>query len=176
MTSLQEVEIWKDVVGFEKYFSVSSLGRVLSKRTNRILKQHVRKDRRVTIATRIGGRRGNAYCFKVHRLVAEAFIANPENKPTVNHIDGNPTNNILENLEWATEREQVEHGVQNGLFVGTKGVDSYQAALTEDDVLYIRSVYKPYDKEFGARALANVFNVHHCVISRVARNKSYKNT
>lgn len=64
------MEIWKDVKGYELYFKVSNLGRVLGKRSGKILKQHTNKNGRATLATRIGGRQGEAVTFFVHRLVA----------------------------------------------------------------------------------------------------------
>lgn len=81
-------EIFKDVVGFEDYFQISNFGRFFSKRSNKLLKLHINKSGYITLATKIGGRHGTNHCFKIHRVVAEAFIPNPENKPEVNHKDG----------------------------------------------------------------------------------------
>ena len=60
------------------------------------------------------------YHLYVHRLVALTYIPNPENKPTVNHIDGNPSNNNFKNLEWATHSEQTAHAYENGLIDNMK--------------------------------------------------------
>jgi len=59
--------------------------------------------------------KGVRKCFSIHRLVAMAFIPNPLRKPTVNHIDGNKQNNFVDNLEWATQKEQKEHSIKTGL-------------------------------------------------------------
>jgi len=102
-------EVFKDVVGFEDYFQISNLGNIFSKRSNRVLKTHITKRGYVSLATKIGGRQGTNHCFRVHRLVAEAFLPNPENKPEVNHIDGIKTNNKISNLEWVTAEENMNH-------------------------------------------------------------------
>lgn len=162
----EDIEIWKDVVGYEEYFKVSSFGKVFSKRSNKILKQHTRKDRRKTVSTRLEGRDGPTLCFKVHRLVAEAFIPNPENKPQVNHKDGNPSNNNLSNLEWNTVSENVQHAFDTGLNFVPSGIDNPNFKLTLEQVLYIKEVYKPRDKEFGARALGRLLGVNHMSITR----------
>lgn len=109
-------EIWKDVVGYEDYFKISSLGNLFSKRTNKILKQHIGKRNRKAVSTRIGGRSGVNICFSIHRLVAEAFIPNPDNKPEVNHIDCDPLNNVVSNLEWATREENLQHWLNSEKF------------------------------------------------------------
>ena len=100
---------WKDVVGFEDYFMVSDCGDVWSKRTNKVLKQRYNKSGYLVISTKIGGRKGRNHCFRVHRLVAEAFVSNPDNKPVVNHIDGIKGNNHVSNLEWCTPQENTKH-------------------------------------------------------------------
>lgn len=163
-------EIWKDVVGYENYFMVSNLGNVFSKRTGKILKQHINKQGRAGLATRIGGRHGKAVCFKIHRLVAEAFIANPENKKTVNHKDGNPLNNLVDNLEWATYSENMQHAFDTGLVVAIKGHINPNATLSKSSILYIRE----NPDGLTIRELASLFDVHHCTIVRCKNYKRYK--
>ena len=90
-------EIFKPIDGFDKYF-VSNMGNVKSDKTNRLLKVQ-KKIGYSTVGLSIINKR---YCFLIHRLVAKAFIPNPENKLTVNHINHNTHDNRVENLEWST--------------------------------------------------------------------------
>ena len=126
-------ETFKDVVGFEDLFKISNKGNLWSKRSQKILKQHIHKNGYYVCSTKIGGRKGVDKCFKIHRLVAEAFIPNPENKPTVNHKDTNKLNNNVENLEWATHSEQTEHAYANGLISKRIGENNPAAKITNSD-------------------------------------------
>lgn len=114
------MEIWKDIDGFEGLYQVSNLGRVKSLpkytyskgypqlRKEKILKPGYtgRKRCYATVCLNDGKQ------YKVHRLVAEAFIPNPDNLPIVNHKDENPKNNCVENLEWCTNQHNVKYSAK----------------------------------------------------------------
>ena len=96
-------EIWKDVVGYEGFYKVSNMGRVYSIRKKIIMRPNrTHKGYRLLGLTNKDGRKTKS----VHRAVMEAFVPNPENKPTVNHKDLNKQNNHVDNLEWATHKER----------------------------------------------------------------------
>lgn len=112
------VEIWKDIENYEGYYQVSNKGRVKSlerdiscrgrKHTLKML--YLKEDvsdsgyKRVTLSKKSVTKR-----FLTHRLVAKAFLENPENKPFINHIDNNPQNNTIKNLEYVTHSENMLH-------------------------------------------------------------------
>ena len=103
-------EIWKDISGYESLYQVSNFGRVRNKNGLVMSLNKNRSGPNYRYMVQLSKQK-NKKSFLVHRLVAEAFIPNPENKPTVNHIDGNPLNNFLDNLEWATKSENHLHRV-----------------------------------------------------------------
>lgn len=115
-------EIWKPIEGFS-YYEISSRGRVRTK--ERVVRNgqgpYIKRERLLKLQDnglgykRICVRENDVKKFLyIHRLVAQAFIPNPENKPCVNHIDNNPENNTVENLEWCTKQENTDWMVKQG--------------------------------------------------------------
>jgi predicted DNA-binding protein YlxM (UPF0122 family) len=100
-------------------------------------------------------------CY-VHKLVAENFIPNPDNKPQVNHKDGDKTNNKVSNLEWVTGKENRKHSLENGLYKG-------QNILTRSNVLEIR--VNPHN--LSMTEFANKFNVSKRAIQMVVTGRNY---
>ena len=100
-------ENWKDIKGYEGIYQVSDKGRIKNVRTGRILKTHPNKKGYLMIRISDGKERKG---YGVHRLVAEAFIPNPDNLPQVNHKDENKLNNNVDNLEWCTLQYNVNYG------------------------------------------------------------------
>ena len=182
------MEEWKDIEGFE-YYQVSDKGRVRS------LPHKIMKSNRVPKSIPGGilkPRPNNAgyllvplFRYKeegkgrhrkqnlVHRLVAEAFIPNPEGKPTVNHKgkNGDKTDNRVENLEWATSREQNEHAIAVGLRK-RKPTSTGLAILTEEQVIQIRESFKK--KEETMTQLAKKYGVSRKCISKVINRETWK--
>lgn len=165
-------EIWKDIEGYDGFYQVSNLGRVRSWKNARwgrcdkphslTLSNHAKGYTMVTL--------GQYEKKTVHRLVAEAFIPNPENKSQVNHINGNKADNRVKNLEWVTNQENRDHAVEHGLHL--KGEDCPQAKLTETDVLDIRAAHNLGC--FMQKELAEVWGVHPMTIKDIVNNITWK--
>ena len=135
---MAETELWKDIAGFDGWYQVSSIGRVkrLKKvhcnhgkrnivKRELILKQSLDRKGYLTVTVSNGIERKTQ---KVHRLVAKAFIPNPDNKPQVDHINRIRTDNRVENLRWATAKENSRnsnHQTMIDAFGKTKGISEW---------------------------------------------------
>ena len=161
-----EQEIWKDIEGFEKY-QISSCGRVRSFNNNTTI---IRK------TSIVGGyehlmliKNNKKYNFKPHRLVAEAFVTNSENKPEVNHIDGNKLNNHFSNLEWVTRKENCQHAWKTGL------CEHNRMILKTRDYSKLRKFTKLWSKPIYSSKLNIHFESVNCA-SRYIQKTYHSNT
>lgn len=105
--------------------------------------------------------------YFVHRLVAEKYIPNPDNKPQVNHKDGNKLNNNVDNLEWVSNQENRDHAVKSGLQIS--GEKCPWAKLTLEQVKFIKE-----HAELNSRKLAEVFGVSSETIRGIRNGRSWK--
>lgn len=115
---------------------------------------------------------GKRYMKLVHRLVAEAFLPNPENLPQINHKDGNKANNNVNNLEWCTCSENQFHAFKCNL--KPQGINHPNSKLTLDDVNYIKTHYRKGKRGYGVYTLANQFNVSPSTIRQIITGRTYK--
>lgn len=118
-------EIWKDIRGYERTYQVSNLGRV--KRIFKNGKENVltgKKDKDGYIEVILSSHQRKKY-YRLHRLVAEAFVPNLESKPQINHKDRNKQNNSADNLEWVTGSENVAHTFVTGRKIYRRPVVQY---------------------------------------------------
>lgn len=150
------IEKWKDIKGYEGLYQVSNLGRVKSLRKGLILKQSHTSTGYMKVELYKNKKRKG---FKVHRLVAFAFIKLKEGKEIINHKDGNPLNNKSNNLEWCTQKENVQHAIKTGL---TSVIHFEKTDLKN---LYLK-------KNMGMKKIAKIKKVSCNVIKReLNRNK-----
>lgn|SRR5574343_4405 len=186
-------EIWKDIVGYEGLYQVSNLGNIksLPKQwkcggSNAPLKEfsHNGKILKPLLSS-------NGYCgvclyknnkvsrLSVHRTVADAFIDNFGNKPQVNHINGIKTDNRAENLEWATNSENIQHAIQHGLIKsgyknpgsGLKGEKNHSSKFLNSEVVELRKLIN--SKLYTQKQLASVYGVTQATISVIKLGKVY---
>lgn len=167
----KDKEVWRPIKEFPKYF-VSNMGRVKSLaryKKGRILKSSKSKTGYLRFVL---CKNGVVSYFSAHRLVAEAHVPNPQNKPQVNHIDGNKENNNSQNLEWVTQTENMRHAVDTGLKTGLIGDDHPTAKLSKKEVLEIRKKRNRFEVRLST--LSKEYGVSESQISLIARGKSWK--
>jgi hypothetical protein len=172
MQDIEITEVWKDIKGFEGHYQVSNLGNVRS--CDRVRKGRgdsvvPLKGKLMNFKLKFGYREVhlrnnevNVY-WTVHRMVAKAFIPNPDNLPVVNHKDGNKLNNKVDNLEWATFQQNAIHAIENGL----SNVHNGKAIYTPE---FKQKVFD-YKNQTGCSImeLSRVFNISPRTAGRIAQ-------
>lgn len=165
-------EIWRDIEGYEGKYEVSNLGRIKSlkrkgRREEQILESYLDLKGYPMIQV---CKNGKKHPTKIHRLVAEAFIVNFNNKPQVNHIDGNKSNNIVINLEWCSCSENIIHAFKMGLYKSRKGEQSGHHKLSEKEAKEIKNLK---GKGLSQKVIGKMFNISNSTVGRIHNNKCW---
>lgn len=144
---------WKLIEGFDGIYSVSNYGEVRNNKTGKLMK--LRKNEKRYLRTNLT-KNGNQKSVRVHRLVAQAFIPNPENKPQVNHIDFNKENNCVNNLEWVTNKENTQYSVCNRIFSGQQKKRNNKTG--ERNISHYNGFYvvRIYGKKYVSKSFKNI--------------------
>lgn len=174
-------EIYKDVKNFEGYYKISNLGNVKSlgaynNRKEKLLTQEDSKSKNTTYKRVKLHKDGFTKRYLVHRLVALHFLENPDNKPQVNHIDNDPSNNNVLNLEWCTGSENMKHSKDQGrqdkvTAIASKAMAKankaksklkYDSFINQNLNGRILISYYAYRKPSGANTYKGIFKCVNC--------------
>lgn len=159
----------RKIKNYEGYY-ITNESKVYSSKYNSLKELKIRKDKygylKLELCTK-----SKAKTKLVHRLVAESFIDNPENKPEVNHLNGVKDDNRLHNLEWSTSKENTRHACATGLR-NSKGENHYKSKLTELEVIDIRLLLNKGNLKHWE--IAERFNVSRETISFIKGNRAWK--
>lgn len=158
-----EKDEWKDVPGYEGTYEIHNSGVVMNSRLMRV-RSRIGTLGYEVIALQKNGVKGMYY---LHRLLALAFIPNPQGKPQVNHIDENRSNNDLSNLEWVTARENINHSLHKF----KRGSASKNSKLKEDEVQEILTLIA--EGEHTYKQIAAKFGVKDVTISAIKNGRSW---
>ena len=163
MNNVEKLEEWKDIKGYEGMYLISNFGRVMTlsrersngKSSYRMSTNLMRQTLTTTGYYKVElTKNKNRKSKRVHRLVAEMFVANPYKYSVVNHIDGNPLNNYHENLEWCTQQDNVIHALDTGM------KDSFYLDKKSLSYLYL-------DKNMSPNEIAELFGISRIPIDEL---------
>ena len=167
------MEQWKEIPGYEGIYEVSNYGQVKRIKdehntyAGKILAGGFDEDGYHLVLLYKGGKRR---MFKVHRLVAQAFIPNPDNLPQVNHKNTRKWDNAADNLEWSTAKHNINHAIDNGLWNPSRGADRHNAKLDDNRVLQIRDLLflgkRPED-------IGPAYGVHPTTIADIQHRRTW---
>lgn len=161
-----DTEIWVDCAINDDY-QVSSYGNIRNIQTGKYLKPALKRTGYFSV-------RINKKDQLVHRLVAQAFIPNPNNLPQVNHIDGCKTNNHVSNLEWCTREGNMQHAVKSQLIVNPWGEDHPSHKYDEKTIVRVCEMLQSGD--YTKTDISNITAVTYDVIQRIVRRKLWTHT
>lgn len=164
---------FKVIKGYDNFYCINHFGDIISPsytdknnkfRRMRLIKPTTTKKGYLRVHLNLNGKQVKRY---VHRLVGKTFIPNKDNKPQINHIDGDKLNNHISNLEWCTNQENIIHSYKTGLRVGTNatGERNTMAKLTEKQVLEI------IGSDLKVNCLADKFKVSKSCIYKIKQKK-----
>lgn len=159
--------MWKQIEDLD--YEINSEGIVRRISTKRIKKSFKRPDGYIGIQLYVT--KDKIKNYQLHRLIANAFIPNPENKQYINHKDSNRENNSLDNIEWVTFEENVKHGYESG-HASNKGSKNGFSILTEEKVLEIRK--RRNEEKLSYQKLAEIYNVSYGCISGIVQRTNWK--
>jgi DNA-binding NarL/FixJ family response regulator len=169
-----DIEIWKPLKEYEGLYEISNMGKIKSLIKKGNIKEQIRKTG-LDVSTgyiNVMLRKNNKPLTKrVHRLVAEAFVPNPDNKLVVNHIDGNKKNNKASNLEWMTYSENTLHSFKTGLQKKIFGDNNYITKIKDQDVFEIKKLISQGKTN---KEIAKIYGVNPSQISRIKTGQRRK--
>lgn len=177
-------ETWKPIKGYEGKYAVSSEGRIKSlpyicngrwgkaRMKGKVLQPVTNTHNGYQYICLVGDNRKKT-TYRYHRVVAEAFVDNPEGKPCVNHKDGNKYNNHPSNLEWVTHSENTRHAYKNGLMNIPRGEECSHGKLRECEVHEIRIRHSRF-KETSKTETANDYGVSLSTISDILHRRTWR--
>jgi hypothetical protein len=158
---------------------INNNGNVRNYKTKKLRKNQISKSGYEYLGFQINGK---FKCFRIHRLVGLYFIDNIENKPFINHKDGNKLNNHYSNLEWCSHKENINHAINAGLmdsfvknskFTQFKKESAGNPKITKEDVITIKEMLK---NKIPIREIAKHFNIHYTSVSKIKRGITWQNT
>lgn len=175
-------EIWKDIDGYEGLYQVSNLGRFrsLPRRTRNRMGYYLSKEKILKYDSLSAGYQrvnlvdanGKTKTFsRAHRLIAKAFVPNPENKPEVNHINGIKNDNRLENLEWVTRQENSQHAHDTGLCNPALGEANGKSKLKAREALQIRALLNR--GKLSMTTIGRLYGMSNGCVNRIRRGETW---
>jgi hypothetical protein len=160
------MELWKDIENYEGKYQISTKGRIRNIKKGNFLTPS--PDTKGYTRVNLWGC-GGYKTKKVHRLVSLAFIDNPENKEQVNHKNGVKSDNRLENLEWNTSNENIQHGYDNDL-ISSKGIKNGRSVVNPTIVREIRILL---EKKMKQKDIAAIYNVNPTIVCDINRKRTW---